>query len=101
MLRVTVELVPFGIESNSKEIFTLLIGNDGTGTQEEGNYTYYASEVEDDMKWAKFRRHFDTIELKKGEYKGRYVGFSRKRTAKELVMLVLMDIFNKEKEKKK
>lgn len=38
MLRVTVELVPFGVESKKHEIAKMEIINDGTGTNTKGNY---------------------------------------------------------------
>jgi hypothetical protein len=40
MLRVTVELVPYGIEEEAKVIGTMLIANDGTGDYRTGNYGY-------------------------------------------------------------
>lgn len=40
MLRVTIELVPFGDESRAREIGTMLIANDGEGTYAKGNYAY-------------------------------------------------------------
>lgn len=38
MLRVTVELVPRGIESKARKIATMTIANDGTGNLSTGNY---------------------------------------------------------------
>ncbi len=38
MLRVTIELVPWGIESRAKVIATGTIANTGTGTQTSGDY---------------------------------------------------------------
>ena len=40
MLRVTIELVPYGVESEARKIATMLLANDGTGTQKTGNYVY-------------------------------------------------------------
>ena len=40
MIRVTVELVPFGQESQKKVIGTMIIYNDKTGSKEMGNYKY-------------------------------------------------------------
>jgi hypothetical protein len=40
MLRVTIELVPFGDESRAREIGTMLIANDGEGTHAKGDYAY-------------------------------------------------------------
>lgn len=38
MIRVTVELVPFGVEKAKRTIATMEIVNDGTGDRELGNY---------------------------------------------------------------
>lgn len=38
MLRVTVELVPHGIEDRKETLATMEIANDGTGTRRTGNY---------------------------------------------------------------
>jgi hypothetical protein len=38
MIRVTVDLVPHGVESRKRTIGTLTIRNTGTGTEEVGNY---------------------------------------------------------------
>lgn len=40
MLRVTLEVVPFGVEEEAKVIGTMLIANDGTGGYSVGNYAY-------------------------------------------------------------
>ena len=40
MLRVTIELVPFGDESRAREIGIMLIANDGEGTTIKGDYAY-------------------------------------------------------------
>jgi len=40
MLRVTIELVPFGNEEDAQKIATMLIANDNTGTIKHGNYAY-------------------------------------------------------------
>ena len=40
MLRVTIELVPFGIEEEAREIGRMIIANDGTGGYGVGNYAY-------------------------------------------------------------
>ena len=40
MIRITVELVPFGQESQKKVIGTMKIINDATGSREMGNYKY-------------------------------------------------------------
>lgn len=38
MIRVTVEMVPFGIEAHKRIIGTAIISNDGTGDHLSGNY---------------------------------------------------------------
>lgn len=38
MIRVTVELIPHGVESKKRPIGTMEIANDGTGTVHVGNY---------------------------------------------------------------
>ena len=40
MIRVKVELVPFGIESEAKEIGQLVLANDGWGNIFTGNYVF-------------------------------------------------------------
>jgi hypothetical protein len=43
MIRVRVELVPHGNESESREIAQMIIANDGAGDQDTGNYGYVYS----------------------------------------------------------
>ena len=43
MIRVTVELVPYGDESRAKTLHTAVIANDGTGTKNQGNYHFSLS----------------------------------------------------------
>ena len=38
MLRVTVELLPYGYEKGKRELARMHIGNDGTGDWHTGNY---------------------------------------------------------------
>jgi len=45
MLRVRVEVVPFGVESNSREIGQMIIANDGTGDSSSGNYVFVYSDT--------------------------------------------------------
>jgi hypothetical protein len=40
MLRVTIELVPYGIEKHAKKIATMLIANNGDGDWEFGDYDF-------------------------------------------------------------
>ena len=37
MIRVTIQLLPFGNEANARHLGTIDIANDGTGTAERGN----------------------------------------------------------------
>jgi hypothetical protein len=62
MIVIKVEMWPRGVESRKREIGSLRIANDGTGTREIGNYTY-------DLRGAKERTM--------GE--GRVMGFARLR----------------------
>jgi hypothetical protein len=41
MLRVTVEIVPYGCESLKKKLHKIEIINDGEGSHELGNYVFY------------------------------------------------------------
>lgn len=47
MIRITVELVPYGIEKNKKTIAKGIITNDGTGNHVLGNYIYSISTIKD------------------------------------------------------
>jgi hypothetical protein len=40
MLKVTIELFPYGDEKNAKVLRTVYIANDGKGTSEKGNYVF-------------------------------------------------------------
>ena len=40
MLRITIELVPYGIEDEAQPIARMLVANDGTGNVKFGNYGY-------------------------------------------------------------
>jgi hypothetical protein len=40
MLRITIELVPSGVDEEAQRIATMLIANDGTGNNKFGNYAY-------------------------------------------------------------
>lgn len=44
MLRVTVELVPGGIEDYASTLETVYIGNDGTGNRDIGHYDIYTAD---------------------------------------------------------
>lgn len=53
MLRVTIELVPFGDESRAREIGMLLLANDGEGTHESGDYAYVYGYTDRDVPLAR------------------------------------------------
>ncbi len=54
MIRVRVELVPFGNEENSREIAQMVIANDGTGNSDLGNYGFARSDTFDHEEGAVF-----------------------------------------------
>lgn len=43
MIRVTVELLPYGLEQNKQHLGTVVIANDGSGTKSRGNYKFRLS----------------------------------------------------------
>jgi hypothetical protein len=43
MIRVRVEIVPFGVESDSREVGQMVIANDGTGDNFHANYGFVYS----------------------------------------------------------
>lgn len=45
MIRIKIELVPFGIESEKRGIGHITIENDGTGTKTNGNYNVKLSKI--------------------------------------------------------
>ena len=47
MLRVTIEKVPFGQDISRTMIGQILIGNDGTGDKNIGNYDALVQEIDD------------------------------------------------------
>jgi hypothetical protein len=56
MIRVTVELLPKGDESQKRHLGTALIANDGTGSEREGNYNVQLSKWgEPGIAWKKGR----------------------------------------------
>ena len=59
MLRITVELVPFGDESRSKQIGKGYIVNDGTGDSKTGNYDCTFYELDNDRKREVKIKNFD------------------------------------------
>lgn len=45
MIKITIELWPFGLESNKRKIGEMVIYNDGTGTKEIGAYNAWWKRV--------------------------------------------------------
>lgn len=71
MLRITIELVPFGREAYKRTIAGLNIINDGTGNNDTGNYKY---ELFDDQG--------DSI-------KGKLIGHNRMQSVFKILQAVL------------
>lgn len=44
MLRVRVEIVPYGVEEGAHDILTVYIGNDGSGNHSIGHYDVYVED---------------------------------------------------------
>lgn len=59
MLRITVEIVPFGDESLSREIGKGYIINDKTGVNNKGNYDCKFLEIDKDKKHNLKLKNFD------------------------------------------
>jgi len=78
MLKVNIELWPYGDESKKKLIGTAIIGNDGSGTPSTGNYRAAIS-----------KRYPHISQIWK---RARYMGFPRKkRNAWDLLYLILKE----------
>jgi len=43
MIKITVEIIPFGFEELKRKVGIMTIVNDGTGTKKRGNYNYSMS----------------------------------------------------------
>jgi hypothetical protein len=80
MIKVTIELYPGGSRYNKKTLGIINIGNDGTGTEEIGNYNY-----------ALCKQDLKTL-LKQG----RIEQFGRQRGCYELLYEVLKDVFGRD-----
>jgi len=79
MIRITVEIVPYGIEDSKKVIGIAKIWNDLTGAKTTGNYKYKVSGKKNKL-------------LRNGD--GRITGFKRKKeNVWKLIYLVLKDIY--------
>jgi hypothetical protein len=77
MLKVTIELYPGGHSQGKKTLGIINIGNDGTGTEEIGNYNYALCKAD----------------LKTMLKQGRIEQFARQRGCYELLYEVLKDVF--------
>ena len=78
MLRITIELVPHGVEERKEVIGVTTISNDATGTDTAGNYKYHVS------KWGTGNRMWKA---------GKLAGFPRKRLGPwDLLYRVLKDV---------
>jgi len=86
MLKITIEIWPWGIKENSRILGSAIIWNDGSGGRTLGNYCYKIFKEENSTPW------------KKGNIKN----FERlKHGVWNLLYLVLKNVFvldNKEKE---
>ena len=81
MIRVVIELVPYGDESQKRHLGTATIANDGTGTVQVGNYNVTLS------KWGRPTQTWK---------RGRVEGFPRQtRGAWDLLYLALEAIVGK------
>ena len=79
VVKVTVELLPFGRESDKKLLGTIIIGNDSTGTMKIGNYNYLVTDGSEQIA------------------QGKILGFDRRHTSvMELIRLTLEDWHNNE-----
>ena len=80
MIKITMELWPFGQELGKRHLGTAVIGNDATGTAFTGNYNIILSKAGKGMEDAVWKR-------------GRVKGFKRKKKlAWDLLYLALRDI---------
>jgi hypothetical protein len=99
-LRVTIELIPHGVEYLVETVFSLYIVNDGTGSKEYGNYQYTSEELIDSMYWRNSlcRDDVDTRTFRK--LTGYIGGFPRKQTAKQLVAQIIQKLLEGERNEK-
>lgn len=79
MLRITVELWPYGDESRASTIATMNLWNNGTGTREFGNYEAQATILPS---------AFGPIESRGGKI----VGYDRKKPVWNLISLMLKEL---------
>lgn len=74
MLRVTIELVPFGNEMAKKKIAEMVLANDGTGNPEKADYEAWTASNEWSGEPARY---------------GKLVGYDRSQSVWELIRLML------------
>lgn len=86
MIRITVEILPYGFEANKRTVGVMKIWNDITGTKSKGNYKFTISQKQDlNAVW------------RGGEVKG----FHRlSKSVWSLLFLCLCEIFLEEEKKK-
>lgn len=75
MLRVKIELLPYGNEQNARVLHSFDVANDGTGTDDTGNYIFRESE--------------------KSPWRNSVRAWPRERTAEELIYNVLKQKYDK------
>jgi hypothetical protein len=91
MLRIKIELVPHGVESQATIIQEIKIWNDLSGTPEFENYGYSSTETLDTMHWDNYKEGIFGWTESKGYIKH----FDRTKTVKELLALVLKNLEDK------
>jgi len=83
MLKITVEIIPFGIKDMKKRLGEIYITNDGTGNEEIGNYNYTIKTE---------RRQDEKIG---DELKGRVENFQRRKcNFWKLLYLILKGVYD-------
>jgi len=78
MIKINIEIHPFGLESEKRTLFEGRIWNDATGTPEVGNYKY-------------------TLYSGEKVFNGEVKNYERKRPIQDLLLIVLNEISEKEK----
>lgn len=81
MIRITMELLPFGFEQGKRTLGVIEVANDGTGTAAIGNYTYRLSHA---------GRYYNP-KTKKPYKKGWVAGHRRAASPYKLLYKVLKD----------
>jgi hypothetical protein len=93
MLRVTIELVPYGKEEDKEKIVSLIIANDGTGTKELGNYKYWCEEKQDSLLWSNYKVWLaEAVGMPFLKMQGEIKSFDRKKSATALLLEVLKNV---------